>query len=166
MATLKSLLTIQHDMIATATTSNGGTPRTVTDNEGGGLTSSLLNTDTHGPSKKVTVQVTLVAGAKTIDLTSLTDMISGATVTLSGLKIVHLTAVSDSANTTAVRMKSGASNGFIPSGSAFDVDLPYGGTGHGFNWGGRGLAVDATHKNIDFAGSGTETLVLTITAGP
>ena len=126
----------------------------------------LSATTTPVASKHNQDNVALVAGAKTIDLTALTGA-GGGTVTLSGLK-VQLFRVSNR-GTAALTVAKGASNGWSLW-TSWTVTLPaYSGTGEYptiMLYVPEGAEdVDATHKTIDFTGTGTNTFDLSLAAG-
>lgn len=107
-------------------------------------------------------KITLSAGVATIDLTALADDIL-TTVDMSGLKLRHLQLTADSANTQPVTVAPGAVNAYtgwckaaggLSLGAADQQAL-----GPLYS----GIAVDGTHKNIDFA-SAMAAAVITVTA--
>lgn len=108
------------------------------------------------PTKAWHGVVTLTAGAATLDLTSLADAIL-TTISMSGLKMLGIIAYPDAANTHTISVAAGASNGYTGWGSIVD----------------RGAlgplyytsAVDGTHKNLDFAGTGTEKMNVVVLFG-
>jgi hypothetical protein len=108
--------------------------------------------------------VALVAGAKTLDLTALTDAVLG-TVDFSGLKLRLLHAVATSGNTAAISIAPGASNGYTGwVGSSGLLLQP--GDSRGPDLFTGGIAIDGTHKTIDLAGTGTESVTLIMGFGP
>lgn len=108
--------------------------------------------------------VALVSGTKTLDLTSLTDAVLG-TVDMTGLKLRFLHAVATSGNTAAISIAPGASNGLTGwVGSAGMLLQP--GDSRGPDLFTGGIAIDATHKDIDLAGTGTESVTLIMGFGP
>lgn len=116
-------------------------------------------------------QVTLVAGAATLDLTALTDDIL-TTQDMTGLKLKALHAVPASTNANAITIKPGAANGYtgwvgtdgivLNTTTISSVNYPdnvFIGPLYG------GIAVDGTHKNIDIAGTGTQKVNLILMFG-
>lgn len=109
-------------------------------------------------------EVTLSAGALSIDLTALTDAISGLTVDMTGKKIRSMWLFAPTGNAGAITIKPHASDGYTgwtSSGgqvlSAGDYRGPDIFTG--------GIAVDATHKILHVTGSGTDKLQLVLLFG-
>lgn len=102
----------------------------------------------------------LVAGAKTIDLTSL--LLNGVASNLNGLKPRAIRF----RNTGAANMTiaKGASNGYDGLGSAFSVTLE---PGHAvqFDLSSTGNAVGGSNKTFDLSGTGTDTLQFSVVAG-
>ena len=139
------------------------------------LSHSQLNTAAEtfnsGTTVPVTVAVgvivTLTAGSATLDLTAITDEL-GRTVDLSGLKVQSLRVKPHADNANIISMKPGASNGYNLGNSASFYWSGYGGTPPDeadFLWREKCPDVDATHKNLDFAGTGSQKILLQIVAG-
>ncbi|CAB4191862.1 hypothetical protein UFOVP1229_177 [uncultured Caudovirales phage] len=108
--------------------------------------------------------VTLTAGALTLDLTALARA-GASTVNLTGKRILAVKAVALSTNTSLVTIKPGASNPYSALGlgislgmSAVATERPDEALLHIPS----GTAVDATHKNLDFASVDTDASVAII----
>lgn len=105
------------------------------------------------------VLVTLTAGAATVDFTAVVHQILSASATLTknanGKSIRDIKFKNNSAN--PIRIKNGASNGFLPAGSVFDFTLPAGGSAF-FDFAALAAAISGTNKTLDISGTGTDTL--------
>lgn len=113
------------------------------------------------------VEVTLTAGAATLDLTNITDEL-GRTVDLTGLKIQSLRLKAHPDNANIISIAPGASNGYNLGNSANFYWSGYGGTSPDeadFLWRDRCPDVSPTTKNLDIAGTGSQKLKLQIVAG-
>ena len=124
---------------------------------------SLTGASTVPATKVVVTQKALVAGAATLDLTALVGT-NGAAVDLSGLKVQAVKFRNPSANANAITVKFGATNGYLLGGAAWSFILEpgmeivvYGND--------KTPDVDATHKNIDLAGTLVQALDVVIVAG-
>lgn len=111
----------------------------------------------------------LTASAATIDLTSLTEA-GGASVDLTGLKIQGLFIEPTDTNTATAKFTTGATNGYDLGGSAtFEIVIGKGATGlsvgYAQTWNDDSQDVAATDKDIDIAGTGTESFDIIILAG-
>jgi hypothetical protein len=142
-----------------------------------GLSAQTLQFDAYNTSatisptgKKANCVVTLTAGAATLDLTAVSD--PAGTQNFNGLKVQAFKIRNTSA--TVVTISKGGSNGYALSGtSAFTIPIPPAYTTGGVTYYGEvtmfipefSQDVDGTHKTIDFAGSGTESLQVTLIAG-
>ena len=152
--TLSLITTVTQVLDATATP--GATTPRVTHN--GFNTSTTLNaTSTPAVTKSATFTQALTAGAATVDLTTLTGT-NGAVVTGAGLRVQVLKIRSKSANTAAVTVASGASDGYDGYGSAFSVDIPAGGTVVLYAPE-CGTDISATNKTLDLASSDTDAIL-------
>lgn len=115
-------------------------------------------------SLAVGVLVTLTGGAATLDLTAIVDEL-GRTIDLTGLKVQSFRAKPTTTNANKISFKSGASNGYNLGG---DADFKWSGyaTDESDNlWRDTNPDVGPTAKNIDFAGTGTQSIRLQIVAG-
>lgn len=130
-----------------------------------GINTNAVNygpTTTIAPTKVWSGTVSLSGGVLTLDMTALTRS-PLATVDLTGLKILAVHAKAVSTNTQLVTMKPGAVDGYSTLGLGISLlagqeclfHLP------------SGVAVDATHKNLDFASAmATAQVYLVIWATP
>lgn len=131
-------------------------------------TRATLNaSSTPAVTKAMSDTINLVAGASTLDLTSLTGP-AGAAVTFSGLKVQCVKLSCPTTNTAGITVGVGAANGYNLFGednaSAEQVEiLP--GCACQFFLNDKTEDVDATHKNVDFAGTGTEAISVVLVAG-
>ena len=123
------------------------------------------STTTPPVTKSVVNTVALVAGAKTIDLTALTG-INGGAVAFTGLKVQFAKFRNPSTNTGAITIQAGASNAYNMLGASWKVILQ---TGDEFTWKGSDDSgvpdVASGAKNIDLAGTGTESIEMVLVAG-
>lgn len=130
---------------------------------------SLGPTSTPVISKIAVFTVTLAAGAATIDLRSLTHNGVAAAVDFNGLKL-QVMKIRNTA-TTFVTASKGASNGYALDGTAaWTLPIPPKSANNDpgewtFFSSEATPDVDSTHKTIDLAGSGTETLQVVLGAG-
>lgn len=131
-------------------------------------TSQDLNASSVPPVTKATAyQVALTAGAATIDLTSLPnkDGVAGQ-VNFTGLKVQVYKFRNKSTNLNTITLTFGASNPYLLHGAAWKYIL---GPNEEMTFKGFDNAnmpdVDSTHKNIDVAGTGTDTLEVELSAG-
>lgn len=107
--------------------------------------------------------VSLSTGALTLDLTALVD--SDLTQDMSGLALLLMIAVADSANANPFTIKPGASNGYTGWVNSNGVLLT---TANDMNIIGPlygGIDVDGTHKTIDLAGTGSQKVNLLMLFG-
>jgi hypothetical protein len=139
-----------------------GTANTIT--QSGLTTSGTANGSSTPPvTLDAYFQKPLVAGAATIDLTALSGT-NGATVNFNTKKVQFYKFRNPSTNAGAITVTFGAANPYLLHGSAFKMTL---------NPGDEVMArlpntaptVDATHKNIDISGTGTEALDVGLVAG-
>lgn len=142
----------------------GSGDNTVTTN--GLNTSATLTSSTTPPATKYSAGTkALVAGAGTIDLTSLPDAngVAGA-VTLTGLKLASVKFRNKSTNANPMTIAKGAANGCTALGSAFSITLQ---VGEEVTYLGKDLAADisGTDKTFDVTGTGTQTLEFEFVAG-
>lgn len=106
-------------------------------------------------------QVALVAGVATIDLTNLTQTGLSVPVDATGKKVRAICVLADSGNANVIAIGVGASNGYTGIGtiSALNPGNMAIHTCQG------SIAVDGTHKTLDFAGTGTQKLDILIVFG-
>lgn len=118
-------------------------------------------------TKTFSDKLNLVAGALTLDLTALTGP-SGTTVDFTGLKVQNLKLACPAANTAGITVDRGAANPYNlfgeDNGSAEQVEiLP--GCSLEMAWNDNAEDVDATHSDVQFAGTGTEAIEIILVAG-
>jgi hypothetical protein len=118
-----------------------------------GLDDTINGASSVVPSKGVAVEVALVTGAKTLDLTAIAGTL-GATVDMTGLKLQHLILKNKTGNGDMV-FTEGATSGYEAMGDGWKVTLKAG-QYIGFN--GLDLTPDVAGgaKNIDVTGTGTQ----------
>jgi hypothetical protein len=121
---------------------------------------TLDGTTTPDITKAAYQTFTLVAGAKTIDLTDL--LLNAAAVTFSGLKPRAIRFRNTGA--AAMTIAKGASNGYTGLGSAFSLTLQPG-QSQLFYLHDQGTAVSGSVKTFDVSGTGTDTLQFSAVAG-
>ena len=133
---------------------------------------ATLNASSTVPATTVVALTpTLIAGAVTIDLTSLTGT-NGSSVDLTGLKVQQIlfnngttSSGTLSAGTNAVvTIDAGATNGLDIFGSTGQVDVPPGGSIQ-MLFQDTLADVSASVKNIDLSGTGTDAYEMIIVAG-
>lgn len=127
-------------------------------------TSLTLNASSTPPATKCAYFLqALTAGAATIDMTSLTGTY-GAAVTGAGLRPQIVKFKATSTNTGGITITPGASNGYDIFGASSSITLTAGQEVTLYRKDG-GVDIDATHKTIDLAGTGTESLECTFIFG-
>lgn len=123
----------------------------------------LNSTSTPTATKCAVFAKALSAGAATIDLTALTGT-NGVTIDGTGLEVVAAKFQNPSTNANNIQICFGASNAYLlGTNAAWKITLcpgdEYLGKFH------NNPAIDATHKNIDLAGTGSQTLNVEIVLG-
>lgn len=122
---------------------------------------SLSGSSTPAVSAVTGLLKTLSSGSATIDLTSVPDVVG--TQSMSGLSLRTLYLSATAANSGSISIQTGATNGYPLFGSSGKVTLPPGDSIamclSDTN------AVDGTHKTIDLAGSGTDSIQVQMTFG-
>lgn len=111
--------------------------------------------------------VALVAGAKTIDFTNL-PLVGGGTLNAStgSLKPVAVLISNPAANTGAITVAKGATNGYTGFGASFSHVIQPGGSVCSYTAKHANVtAVSGTNKTLDFSGTGTESFNLIIIFG-
>jgi archaellin len=126
-----------------------------------GQTSVLTSTSTPAATKCSYNTLSLTAGAKTIDLTSI-PTVTSATDTMTGLKVQLCKIKNNGAN--AMTFTFGASNGYLLLGTAWKIILPAGAEVM-FNGNNGAAAIDGTHKTIDVSGTGTDSFDFAVICG-
>lgn len=117
------------------------------------------------PSAIITAsqEIALVAGAKTIDLTSLLGTNSGP-VSLDTKKPLWIMLKNKSTNTGGtMTFAKGATNGYAGFGASFSIAVPIGGAIL-LDMNALNSAVSSTNKTIDVTGSGTDVIQLIVVA--
>lgn len=130
--------------------------------KGFNVSKTLNGTSTPTVTKVVAAKIALVAGAKTVDLTSLTGT-NGATKDFSTLKVRSVLIVNPDGNSGDMVFTFGASNGYLLMGTGWKITLKPGDAFENYLTGAP--TVDATHKNIDVTGTGTEQFEIEMVAG-
>lgn len=135
----------------------GTIPLTLTEHD---RTGPVLTSTTTPPVTQVaSLIITLSGGAATLDLTSFTY--EGDAKDLSGLKLQVLKLKNPSSN--AITVSEGASNGYaIAGGNDIQVDA---GAQEIKVWNDTNPDVAAGDATLDFAGTGTDTLIVELAAG-
>lgn len=114
-------------------------------------------------TKAAYFEVPLVAGAATIDLTSL-EGINGASVDFTGLKVRIAKFRNKAGNVDDITVSVGASNGYELAGSGFEETLSAG--QHAQHYlADSAPTVGASDKTIDVSGTGVEVLEVALIAG-
>lgn len=124
---------------------------------GTGATSVALSSGSTPPATQIwSDQITLSAGAATVDLSALTHPI--ATLDLTGLKVQAIKIAAASANTAAITASDGATNGYNIFGDASgQVTIAAGGEVVFYNPEGN-PDVGAAAKTIDFSSGDTDAI--------
>ena len=123
-----------------------------------------LNSSSTPPTTKVAAfEQALAAGAATIDLTALTGT-NGVSVDGTGLKVQAIKLVNKAANSTAMTLSKGLTNGYDAWGANFEVDVAPGAEIVMFT-NDAGSDIGAANKTLDIAGSGIETAQIIIIMG-
>jgi hypothetical protein len=126
-------------------------------------TTETLNSGSTPPiTKSLTIAQALTAGSATLDVTNAVDAISGATVTLTGLKPAYMKLQNPATNANPITIVFGAVNGYTGFGAGFNLTLPVGGEVL-LRLG--AIVFDATHKTFDLTGTGAQVLNIQILAG-
>lgn len=124
---------------------------------------SLTSLSTPAVSNGTKQEIALSSGAKTIDLTALTDANAGA-ITLNGLKPVCIQLENPAANANNMTFAAGASNGFNFMGAGGTVVLSPGQSIEIYHHTG-GATIGSGAKTIDVSGTGSQTFYFGIVAG-
>lgn len=126
-------------------------------------TATFTASTTPAATKHAAFQQALSTGAATIDLTALVGT-NGAAVDGSTLKVVAYKFANPSTNTNAITVTFGASNGYLLGGTAWKHILSPGDEIQGYKHG-TAPTIDATHKNIDLAGTASQALNVELVMG-
>ena len=128
-------------------------------------TVNLTQASTPGVTKGTAFPVALVAGVATIDLTNLPGLTPDEIVNGTGLKVQFLKLQNPSTNANKIVVGKGASNGIQLDG-ATTWSFPLApGQSILVNCNNATDVIGATKKNIDLAGTGTQTLNVSVTMG-
>lgn len=126
-------------------------------------TTTTLNSGTTPAATKYSAFTkALSGGAGTIDLTSLSGSTPSETVSFSTLKVRAFKFQNPGSN--AITVTPGASNGLNLLGADFTLVIPAGGEVL-MTLNAGSVTVDNTHKTLDLAGTGTDTLNVELIAG-
>lgn len=106
--------------------------------------------------------VTLSTGAFTVDLTSLTGT-NGASVSLSGLKVLAFLVSVPGTNANAFTIAKGASNGYQLKGSSWSETFQPG--DHMVYYPTNAQTVGGSAKTIDCSGTGSQTCQIVVVGG-
>lgn len=156
---VEETLALSQDLSADETTFTHETTITTRD--------TLKSTSTPAVTKTFSDSVNLTAGAATLDLTSLTGP-AGTTVDMTGLKVQLVKLACPTSNTAGITVDRGASNAYNLFGednsSAEQVEvLP--GCAMLFFMNDKTADVSASVKDVQLAGTGTESIEIIIVAG-
>lgn len=129
-------------------------------------TTAQLNASSTPPvTQAAEFTATLSGGALTLDLQVLTG-IGGATLDLTGLKIIAAKFKCPSSNTGVMNINEAAANSYNLGGTTYDFDIPPGGEMTLYFPDNSVLAdVGASASDIDLAGTGSETVDIIFVAG-
>jgi hypothetical protein len=130
-----------------------------------GLSTNSTSTGTTTPAvtKDAYFQQALTAGAATIDLTNMT-LANGSVVNFSTLKVQLYKFRNPGTNLNAITVTFGAANPYLLHGAAWKFILQPGDEIM-TRLPNTAPTVDATHKNIDISGTGTQALDVGLVAG-
>ena len=137
------------------------------DNNFADVTATINGTSAAPATKAYTDTIALAAGVATIDLQSLLGP-GGAALTFAGLKVQQIRITCPTGNTAGITFDVGATNGYNlfgednVSNESVEV-LP--GCAAQFFQNDKLEDVDATHKDIDVTGTGTEGFNIELVAG-
>jgi hypothetical protein len=130
--------------------------------DGGDLSQSLTSSSTPSIDGGATVTVTLAAGVATKDLTALLHQ-DGDTRTAAGKKLRAIHFYNPS--TAVIVVTKGASNGHSPAGTTFTLPVAANGGRASLYFPDATAIVNATNDTFDFAGTGTDTLLMKLVWG-
>ena len=129
------------------------------------------DTYTSSSSVPVTIEskftVTLTAGAYTLDLTAIPGDTDAGTLDGTGLKLQFLRLEGSSGNANKIEVKNGAVNGYrtdAATTASLDVVLLAGQKAQ-FEFDEAADDVSSTHKTLDFAGTGSQTMLVHVVLG-
>lgn len=115
-------------------------------------TKTLNSGSTPAVSVQASFQIAMSGGAATLDLTAITDRVTGAIKSGNGLRIISLKLRNKSTNANSISVVPGASNGYQYKGSDWkttlspgDEELHYSPT--------SSQTVGSSHKTLDISGT-------------
>jgi hypothetical protein len=158
-ATVKAALDWK-DVSASTYVSSGDASRSW---NGGDLSSSLNATSTPAIDGGATVLVMLAAGVATKDLTSLAHQ-DGDTRTAAGKKLRAIHFYNPS--TAVITVTKGASNGHSPVGTTFTLPVAPNGGRASLYYPDAVAITNSSNDTFDFAGTGTDSLLMKLVWGP
>ena len=123
--------------------------------------SALNASSSPAVTKQIQRTLALTAGAATVNLASLVGT-NGAAVDFTGLKVQHFKFINPGAN--PITFTFGASNPYLLLGSGWKIIVPAHSEVAGM-LSDQPPDVDSTHKNIDIAGTGTDSFNIILVAG-
>lgn len=123
-----------------------------------GLDNALTLNGSSTPTATViaTARYTMTGSAVTIDLTSITDVVSGAVQSGSGLKIVACKFRNKSTNANSISIVPGASNDYDLLGS--DMKITLSPSDEVLIFVKNGQTIGSSHKTLDATGTNTQIL--------
>jgi|SRR6185312_9312151 len=131
-------------------------------NESGTLTA----TTTPPATLQTQFNQALTAGAATIDLTALPGLNADEVVNGNGLKVQLVKFKNPSANANKITISQGASNAYRLDGATnWTISLAPGQSAGPFYLDAASDVISSTHKTIDLAGTGTQTLQVAVVMG-
>jgi hypothetical protein len=137
------------------------------DHDIGVVNGTLTASSTVPATKPFSDTISLAAGSASLDLTSLAGP-SGTTITFDGLKVQLVKIKCPATNSGGVTFDVGAANGYnlfgADNASNESIEVMPGGAELRYIPN-NGEDVDATHKNIDITGTGTDVFQIELVAG-
>jgi len=110
--------------------------------------------------------VTLSGGAATLDLTAIPGLTPNETIDGTGLKVQFIKFTPTSSNANPITVSKGASNGYGMTAAGTTWSIPMdAGQSETKQLNASSITIDATHKNIDFAGTAAQTIKVAIVLG-
>lgn len=156
MSVTSARIIVQMTVVEVPTTSSLLASRNSTVTHEGKKDNTLTATTTPDVEETAFNETALVAGALTLDLTSLSHQLGG-TKTAAGKKLRGVYFENKSTNAGNMRIKTGAAAGHLPVGSQWDFNLAPGDTAC-FYYTAAADVTNASNDTIDIAGTGTDTL--------
>lgn len=129
------------------------------------VTATLSATSTPVGTYSASFAKAMSAGAATIDFTALTGT-NGATIDGTGKRIIACIMTNPATNANSITISTGASNGLTIFGTNGKHVLQPGESVMKYDASASlGTAIDATHKNVDLAGTAAQTLNVIVVLG-